>query len=167
MTGLGIRGRRPGWSGVGGSNASGLSRRRAGSQEHDVSPLFSDIRQEAICYFKKTGVYPPNHCTVVRESILKEHPWVALSLMEAFEESKRLAIERLNQSPTNLLVFGPHYLRGLDEAFGIDSFPYGIKANAKAIDMAQTYSVQQKLTELKQPLDEIFPKEAFYREEAL
>jgi len=52
------------------------------------------------------------------------------------------------------------------KVFGIDPFPYGIKANAKAMDMAQTFSFQQKLTERKQPLDEIFPKEAFYREEA-
>jgi len=95
-----------------------------------------------------------------------EHPWVVHSLMEAFEESKRLSIERLQQSPPSLLVFGPHYLRDLDEVFGPDPFPYGIKANAKAMDMAQTFSFQQKLTPRKQPLDEIFPKEAFYREEA-
>jgi 4,5-dihydroxyphthalate decarboxylase len=96
-----------------------------------------------------------------------EHPWVVLSLMEAFEESKRLAIERLQQSPPSLMVFGSHYLRDLDGVFGPDPFPYGIKANAKAMDMAQTFSVQQSLTPRKQPLEEIFPQEAFYREEAL
>ncbi len=145
----------------------GLERRRTGSEEPDIVTLFPDIPQEAIRFFKKTGVYPPNHCTIVRESIIDEHPWVVLSLMEAFEESKRLAIERLQQSPPTLLVFGSHYLRELDEVFSPDPFPYGIKVNAKALDMAQTFSVQQGLTEHKQPLDEIFPQEAFYREEVL
>jgi len=133
----------------------------------DIVTLFPDPREEAIRFFKKTGVYPPNHCTVVRESILEEHPWVAVSLMEAFEESKRLAIERLHQSPPTLMVFGQHYLKDLDEIFGPDPFPYGIKANAKAYDMMQTFSVEQGLTERKQPLDEIFPQEIIYREERL
>jgi 4,5-dihydroxyphthalate decarboxylase len=170
VTGLGLRSGRAGfggWGRGGGTLTSGLDRRSTGSSEPDIVTLFPDIPQEAIRFFKKTGVYPPNHCTIVRESIIDEHPWVALSLMEAFEESKRIAIERLHQLPPTLLVFGPHYLRDLDEVFGPDPFPYGIKANAKAFDMAQTFSVEQGLTERKQPFDEIFPQEAFYREEIL
>ncbi len=132
-----------------------------------IQLLFPDPRAEAIRFFKKTGVYPPNHCTVVRESILKEHPWVAVSLMAAFEESKRLAIERLHQSPPTLMVFGQQYFKELGEIFGPDPFPYGLKANAKAFDMAQTFSVEQGLTAQKQPYDEIFPEEILYREERL
>ena len=102
---------------------------------------------------------------MVRESILEEHPWVAVSLMAAFEESKRLAIERLHQSPPTLMVFGQQYFKELEEVFGHGPFPYGLKVNAKAFDMAQTFSVQQGLTARKQPLDVIFPQEILYREE--
>ncbi|MFC1991880.1 hypothetical protein ACFLVC_04085 [Chloroflexota bacterium] len=136
------------------------------SDNSDIATLFPDPDQEGIRFFKKTGVFPPNHCTVVRESILEEHPWVAVSLMEAFEESKRLAIQR-HRSPGTLWVFGQRYLKELDEIFGPDPFPYGIKANAKAFDMLQTFSVEQGLTERKQPLDELFPQEIIYREERL
>jgi hypothetical protein len=55
----------------------------------------------------------------------------------------------------------------VEEVFGNDPFPYGIKANARAFDMAQTFSVRQGLTQKKQPLDEIFPQEFIYREERL
>lgn len=163
-TGLGIR--------LGGAYGrgfgSGLDRVPVGAPENpNIVPLFPDPRQEAIRFFKKTGVYPPHHTTAIRESIVEEHPWVAISLMEAFEESKRIAIERLHQSTPTLLVFGQLYLKELDEIFGPDPFPYGIKANAKAFDMAQTFSIQQGLTERKQPLDEIFPQEVIYREERL
>ncbi|MFC2073162.1 hypothetical protein ACFLUU_10825, partial [Chloroflexota bacterium] len=84
-----------------------------------------------------------------------------------FEESKRLSIERLHQSPPTLMVFGQQYFKELKEVFGPDPFPYGLKANAKAFDMAQTFSVEQGLTERKQPLDELFPQEIIYREERL
>jgi 4,5-dihydroxyphthalate decarboxylase len=168
VTGLGLRGGRPGMGGYGaGARSSAGLERRGGGAQADIVTLFSDVPEEQARYFRKTGVYPPNHCTIVRESIIKEHPWVVLSLMEAFEESKQVAIERLNQQPPSLLVWGAHFLRDVDEVFGVDPFPYGIKANAKAIDMAQTFSVQQELTPKKQPLNEIFPAEAFYREEAL
>lgn len=168
VTGLGLRRGRAGMGGYGRGGNAGLSlgRRQTSSQEPDITTLFPDIPKEAIRFFKKTGVYQPHHTTAVRESILDEHPWVALSLMNAFEESKRLAIERLARSLPTLMVFAQHYVRDIDEVFGPDPFPYGIKANAKAIDMAQTFSVQQGLTERKQPIDELFPQEVIYSEEA-
>ena len=90
ITGLGLRRGRAGIPGRGGVPDLGLSRSRTSLAEPDMVTLFQDPQQEAIRFFKKTGVYPPNHGTVVREGILEEHPWVAVSLMEAFEESKRL-----------------------------------------------------------------------------
>ena len=147
---------------------SGIDRQPVNLTENsDIVTLFTDPKQESVRYFKKTGVYPPHHTTAVRESILEEHPWVAISLMEAFEESKRLAIERLRRRPPTLLVFGEDYLKEIDSIFGPDPFSYGIKSNSRALDMAQTFSVEQGLTERKQPLDEIFPLELIYREERL
>jgi hypothetical protein len=65
------------------------------------------------------------------------------------------------------MVFGAQYLREVTEVFGRDPFPYGIKANAKAFDMAQTFSLEQGLSSKKMPLDEIFPDEVLYSEEKL
>ncbi len=151
-----------------GSENTGIDRDRPDlSKDPDITTLFPDPRQEAVRFFKKTGVFPPNHTTAIRESILDEHPWVAISLMEAFEESKRIAIQRLRQVPPSLMVFGQQYLKELDETLGPDPYAYGIRANAKAIELAQAFSVQQGLTARRQPLDEIFPQEVLYREERL
>jgi 4,5-dihydroxyphthalate decarboxylase len=87
--------------------------------------------------------------------------------MEAFEESKRIAVQRLRQSPPALMVFGAHYLQEIDEVFGPDPFVYGVQANAKAFDMVQDFSVQQGLTERKQAWEEIFPQEVIYMDERL
>jgi 4,5-dihydroxyphthalate decarboxylase len=145
---------------------SGIDREHVSIADNpDIVTLFPDPRQESIRFFKKSGIYPPHHTTVVRESILEQHPWVAISLMEAFEESKRIAIERVNRMPPSLMVFGEQYLCEIKGIFGADPFQYGIRANAAALDMAQTFSVQQELTERKRPFDEIFPQEIIYLEE--
>lgn len=165
---LGGRGGRAYDSGLSRVPASGIHHGRASVADNpDIVTLFPDPRQEAIRFFKKTGVFPPHHATIIRERIVEEHPWVATSLMEAFEESKRIAIERLRQSPPTLMVFGQHYLKELDEIFGPDPYAYGIKANAKSIEMVQTFSVEQGLAECKLTLDEIFPREVILREERM
>lgn len=134
-----------------------------------LKKLFSDPRKEAIRYFRKNGVYPPHHTTAIRESIIEKHPWVATSLMEAFESSKKLVLERLygRERVPSLRVFSAQELSEQRAVFGDDPFPYGIKANAKAIDMVQTYSVEQGLTPKKQPLEEIFAEEVLVAEESL
>lgn len=153
--------------GIGSTRGSGIDRRQSADLigNPEFPTLFSDPKGESARFFQKHGVYPPHHVTVVRESVLEEHPWVAVSLMEAFEASKRVAIERLRQMPPTLLVFGRQFQQEVDGVFGPDPFAYGIAANAKALDMAQTFSVEQGLSPRKQPWDEIFPEEVFYREE--
>ena len=153
--------------GIGSAQGSGIDRMQSANliDNPDFPTLFSDPKAESVRFFRKHGVFPPHHVTVVRESIVEQHPWVAVSLMEAFEASKRLAIQRLRAMPPTLYVFGRQFQQEVDGVFGPDPFAYGINANAKAFDMAQTFSVEQGLSPRKQPWDEIFPEEVFYREE--
>jgi 4,5-dihydroxyphthalate decarboxylase len=129
-----------------------------------VSTLFSDPRAEAIRFYNKTGIFPPHHITVVRESILQTHPWVALSLMDAFQAAKALARRRLRDQ--SLLVFNQHYAQAERQLFGDDPWVYGIKANAAAIDMVQTISLEQGLTTRKARFDELFPESVLIADES-
>jgi 4,5-dihydroxyphthalate decarboxylase len=131
----------------------------------DFPLLFSDPIAEGARYYKKTGIFPPHHTTVVRQEILDKHPWVAMSLMEAFERAKKIAIQRQREHPPTLMVFGPQYQAQIDELMGPDPFAYGVKANAKAIDFIQQISVEQGLSPKKQALDEIFPESVMIAEE--
>ena len=56
-------------------------------------------------------------------------------------------------------MFGADYFEEQRKVFGDDPFPYGLRTNAKAVDMVQTYSVEQGLTAKKQPLQELFAEE--------
>jgi hypothetical protein len=66
-----------------------------------------------------------------------------------------------------LLVFSAQELADQQKIFGEDTHPYGVKVNAAAIDMVQTISMEQGLTEAKQPWDEIFPEEILITEEII
>lgn len=154
--------------GWGAPSESSLDRKTASVKNNpDYVTLFADPAAEGIRYFKKTGVYPPHHTTILRDSIQDAHPWVATSLMEAFHRSKQIALERLRVTPPTMMVFGHELLDQVEEAFGPDPFPYGVKANAKAIDFVQTISVEQGLSPKKQAMNEIFPEEVLISEERL
>ena len=154
-----------GW-GTGGDAAHALAREGANIRDNpDFVHLFSDRKAEGIRYFQKHGVFQPHHTTAIRESILQENPWVAVSLMAAFEEAKRLATSRMrNQS---LFVFGEQEIDEVKDIMGPDPFVYGVKANAKAIDMVQTMSMEQGFSPKKLPFNEIFPEELLIAEERL
>ena len=147
---------------------AGLDRGKADMNRHPkLRYLFPDRQTEAIRYYKKNGFFPAHHLTVVREEILQEHPWVATALLEAFEKSKKNAIERIPPRGPSLIVFAEQALREQREIFGDDPFQYGFKANADVIDTVQTYSVEQGLTEKKQPVGELFAEEILLSEEVL
>lgn len=129
--------------------------------------LFPDRTREAARYYKKYGFFPAHHLTVVRESVLEKDPWVAINLFEAFEKSKALAMERNRPPRLSLILFSNEIAREQQQAFGVDPYQYGLKANAKMIDTLLTYSVEQGLTERKQPLEELFPEELLIAEEKL
>ena len=64
----------------------------------DIKPLIPDAQNAAFAYFRKTGVYPINHGIVVKNSLLKEKPWIADDLMQAFQESKTIYLKDLQGS---------------------------------------------------------------------
>jgi 4,5-dihydroxyphthalate decarboxylase len=129
-----------------------------------VSTLFTDPRAEAIRFFEKTGIFPPHHITVVRESVVQAHPWVALSLLDAFQAAKALARRRMRDQ--SLLVFNQQYGQAERALFGDDPWVYGVKANAAAIDMVQTISVEQGLTSRKAALESLFPEPVLIADES-
>jgi 4,5-dihydroxyphthalate decarboxylase len=133
----------------------------------DLRYLFPDRKTEAARYYAKYGFFPAHHLTVVRESILEEHPWVAISLFEAFEKAKALGLERARPPRLSLILFSSEILHEQQETFGPDPYLYGVKPNAKMMDTLLEYSIEQGLTQRKQSLEELFPEEILVAEEKL
>ena len=119
-------------------------------------PLFEDGPAESERYFRRTGIFPAHHATIVRGSVLHAHPWVARSLLDAFTEAQRITMERTMHEPPSALVFAREALHRQREVFGDNPYAYGMTANAAAIDLVQTFALEQGMTPRKQALEELF-----------
>lgn len=100
------------------------------SKRPEAHLLFADPAAEGLRYFAKTGLYPINHCMVVRRSIAEQHPWVVPNLVKAFSAAK----------PGN-------------EQFPM---PYGVRVNRDVLETIARYLYEQGLTERVIRLEEIF-----------
>jgi len=120
-----------------------------------VKSLFPDPRAEGVRYYKKTDIYPSNHGVVVKRSILKQHPWVAINLYKAFAEARDRVATRTRE------LTGVYFDLGLlppdsRPALAMDPYPYGIKDNRKVLETIAEYSHEQGLTPRIVKLEEVF-----------
>lgn len=149
--------------------ASSMDRPKADLRaDPGYSPLFPRGADEGARYFRTHGIYPAHHVTVIRERIVEEHPGVATALLRALEEAKARALTDLHS--THLLSLVPFRAQVLEDqraVFGRDPYPYGIAANARMLERAQDFAVEQGLTERRQPWSELFPEEVLRAEDGL
>jgi 4,5-dihydroxyphthalate decarboxylase len=119
--------------------------------------LFKDRGRAVVTeYFRRTGVIPPNHIIVVKEKLLREHPWVALELYKAFQRSKEVAYERARELRSTFLLFGGNDIEEQAAIFGEDPYPLGIRENRKMFDIAVQGCLSQGLIKKKLIAEEVF-----------
>jgi 4,5-dihydroxyphthalate decarboxylase len=118
--------------------------------------LFSDPAAESARYFKKHGFSHLNHTVVVQDRILRKHPWVALSLFRAFEKAKQECYAKLHHLLRSSLMPAFGVLEAQRRLYGDDPFPYGMRANRKALETLASYSHEQGLTRTRLTIDELF-----------
>jgi 4,5-dihydroxyphthalate decarboxylase len=122
-----------------------------------VARLFPNYKEVEMDYFRRTGIFPIMHVTVIRREIVEQHPWVAASLVHAFEEAKRIAYERVrNPRVVPLAWFSAAWEEQL-AVLGPDPWAYGLGAvNRKNLETAIRYTHQQGLIRREIPVAELF-----------
>jgi 4,5-dihydroxyphthalate decarboxylase len=101
-------------------------------------------------YYQKTGFFHANHNVIVQNRILKDHPWVALELFNAFQRSKEVAYARARRSQSGYLYFSGKDFQEQAAVLGEDPYPIGIRAMGKNVERAIQGSLEQGL--LRKPL---------------
>lgn len=118
--------------------------------------LFPDPMAEGIRYHRKTGLFPVNHCVVVRASLLEKHPWIALNIYSAFLAAKEAAAAPLAAAAEPWEQIGlvdPGTTRSLADA---DPLPYGVAANRLVLDALGTYLHEQGLVPAPITIEDLF-----------
>jgi 4,5-dihydroxyphthalate decarboxylase len=125
----------------------------------DMGPLFPDPVAEGIRYYRKTGIFPINHGTVIKREIAEKHPWAVLNLLKAFDRANEIA----NRERLEHLEY--HVAAGLVPREGLEGVRtplvrHGVRANRKTLETAALYSHEQGLTPRLVRLDEVFAASA-------
>ena len=101
-------------------------------------------------YYRKTGFFMPNHHVIVQNRILRDHPWAALELYDAFRRSKEIAYERARRAEGVYLYFPGNDHEEQCAVIGDDPYPLGLNAMGRNIERAIRGSLEQGL--LTKPL---------------
>jgi 4,5-dihydroxyphthalate decarboxylase len=122
-----------------------------------VARLFPDYKQTEIEYFRKTGIFPIMHVTVIKREIVEKHPWVAVSLVKAFEKAKSIAYKRVANPRITPLAWVRTAFEEERKILGSDPWAYGLgDSNRKNLETIIRYCHQQGLTRREMSIDELF-----------
>lgn len=121
--------------------------------ETNYVAFFKDSRKLEAEWFKRTGIYPFHGTLVVKDSVLKEHPWVAKSLFKAYSEAKQRYFNNL--PPAEKMDTKEKLLAELGTIVG-DPLPYGIEANRPSIEALIKYVHQQGMLSRSYQVSDFF-----------
>jgi 4,5-dihydroxyphthalate decarboxylase len=124
----------------------------------NVRRLFENYQDVEAAYFKKTGIFPIMHTVAMREDLWKEHPWIATSLYKAFQKSKQVAYERLNDlSPYKLsMAWFREPMAQQREVLGEDPWCDGIEKNRHTIETLIGYLHEQGMIKERLRVEDLF-----------
>lgn len=123
--------------------------------------LFADYRAEEERLFRKTGIFPIMHVITIRRSVFEQHPWIAMNLLKAFEQSKRRCFERLRDFTCARvpLPWGAAIAEEIVARCGSDPYPYGVGASRPTIEAFCRYAHEQGVTHRLMTPEDLFPPE--------
>ncbi|MFC0410147.1 ABC transporter substrate-binding protein [Roseomonas elaeocarpi] len=122
--------------------------------EANYPDLFPDAEALEADWYRRTHIYPMHGTIVVKDAVLREHPWVAQSLFKAFSEAKRQWLERLHAGQATTAT-DKRYL-ALTKIVGPDPLPYGMEANRATIEALEETAFKQELTPRRMEMRDIF-----------
>jgi 4,5-dihydroxyphthalate decarboxylase len=122
--------------------------------ETNYPELFPNAAELEATWYRKTGIYPMHGTIVVKDTVLKEHPWLAQSLFEAFSKSKALWLAKLRSGEAQ--AASDKKYGQLTKVVGDDPLPFGMKLNLPTIRALEDTAFKQKLTPRRMPIEEIF-----------
>jgi 4,5-dihydroxyphthalate decarboxylase len=121
--------------------------------EANYPDMFPNAKELEAAWYKKTGIYPMHGTLVLKDEIIKNHPWVARSLFDAFTKAKNDWLVKLKSGEAD--TKGDKKYRQLSEIVG-DPMPMGMKANLPTILKLADTAYKQKLTQRLMTTEELF-----------
>ncbi|MGE5819855.1 MAG: hypothetical protein ACM37Z_17665 [Deltaproteobacteria bacterium] len=121
-----------------------------------VERLFPDFEKAERDYYTKSKIFPIMHPIIIKTAILKNDPWVATSLFEAFMASRRAWDDFMQQPHRLSFAWGRSYLEEERKFFGKHPFYQGLKENYHDIKTMIQFAQQQEMLARPLTVEELF-----------
>lgn len=124
----------------------------------EVRRLFRNPATAEADYFGATGIFPIMHTVVLRRDLYRRHPWLARSLLKAFDAARVRALSGLDETAALRFMLPWLYeeVRRTRELMGGDFWPYGIARNEQTLRTFLRYSFDQGLAAKPWEPEELF-----------
>ena len=143
-----------GFDGNGGVGRTGAPTGEWKKVEADYPDLFPNARELEADWYQRTGIYPMHGTIVVKDAVLKSHPWVAQSIFKAFARAKDEWLAELGAGES-ANASDKKYL-ALRKIVGDDPLPYGLQRNLPTIKALEETAFKQRLTPRRMRIDGLF-----------
>lgn len=127
-------------------------------QLSDVArPAYSDGLAAQKDYFRKTGIFPIMHVTVIKEELALREPWLLASLCDAYQRAKE---EALGEEQSSLLKNQESgiWMEEMGDLMGDDQWPYGIGPNRRPLEAFVETAYEQGLIGHPMKLEDLFAR---------
>ena len=121
-----------------------------------VALLFADPKKAEIDYYKNGGHFPIMHTVVIKNDVLEKNPWVAISMVRAFQRAKEVCYERMRDPRTFALVWVKDLMDEQKAIFGSDPWPYTLDDNRKALEAVIRYEYEQGMIKKAPHAEDLF-----------
>jgi 4,5-dihydroxyphthalate decarboxylase len=124
----------------------------------NVDRLFVDYEVIEADYARRTGIFPIMHLLGIKREIAESDPGLCLRVCDAFEVSRRYAVERTNgsQAPFTSLPWAPSEAERSRQVLGDNFWAYGVDLNRPALEALCRYSFSQGISTRPVIVDELF-----------
>ncbi|MBV9582949.1 MAG: PhnD/SsuA/transferrin family substrate-binding protein [Chloroflexi bacterium] len=126
------------------ANWEAAAEKAAAAPAVEQVPLFPNAAALERAWYQRTRIYPIHGIIVIKNSILKQHSWVAPELLRAFQASKELQLKRLDergaQAADDRMLLEARALIGAR-----DPLPFGLEQNRPTFEALIEYAYQQKI----------------------
>lgn len=130
----------------------------AGPGAGTVVRMLGDATAAEREYFTRTGIFPIMHTVALRRDLLRQYPWVAMSLFKGFARARDNSLARLTDVTASRVPVPwlSGYLRDAWAPFGDDPWPYGVEPNVTTLDAFLRYAHEQGVCERRLSPQELF-----------
>jgi 4,5-dihydroxyphthalate decarboxylase len=123
----------------------------------EIDFLFLGYAELERDYYRRTGFFPIMHTLLIKNSVLEKNPWVAMSLFNAWQESKKKCYEWLQWQRVHQTALWYRALWEEEQSVaGDDPYLWGFQKTRPEVNKLLEYCFRQGLTKRKFEPEEMF-----------